>query len=68
MPKLKEKVDDRIFINPRIDSAAKLEFERNMFEQKQKGVHLNMSKLFRAFVEKFNQDPDGELKRLGLKK
>lgn len=68
MPKMKEEFTERIYLNPRIGAQAKREFERNMFEQKQAGVRFDMSKLFRSFVDKFNEDPDKMMKILKLKK
>ena len=62
------KHNDRIYLNPRIDTDSKKEFERNLFELKQSGIRLDMSKLFRAFVDKFNEDPADMVKHLNINK
>ena len=64
-----EKVlDSTINMNPRVNSEDKRIFERNLFESKQSGYKVNKALLFRALVEKFNDNPDKVLKYLGINK
>ena len=61
-------LNDVINLNPRINKEAKKSFRRNIFELKEeKGIELDKSKLFRAFVDKFNEDPEAMLKFVNLK-
>lgn len=69
MARTREEFDDRLFVNPKIKSTDKDSFETNMLEQAQanKSLKLNVSMMVRAFVCKFNEDPEAMIKHLGLK-
>jgi len=62
-----DKNNDRLFLNPRIDVDERNEFEHHILDAKQGGMKLDKSKLIRAFVTKFNDDPSKMLKYIGLK-
>lgn len=64
---MSDELDEILYMNPRVNSEKKKEFEKNLFLQKQDGVKVNMSIFIRAVMDKFNEDPDAMLKDLGLK-
>lgn len=56
-----------LMLNPRIDAEELKNLEANLFKAKNEdNIKVDKSKLVRAFVKKFNQDPDGVLKDLGF--
>lgn len=59
--------NDRLFLNPRMDIETRNAFEKNLLKAKQSGIKVDKSKLIRAFVQVFNQNPDKMLKLLELK-
>ena len=67
MPNKKE-LDEILYLNPRINSKDKKAFELAIFTKKQEGFKLDMSKIARSLVEKFNEDPESVLTFLGITK
>ena len=57
----------QIGINPRMEVETIKALDVNIMEQKHKGVKLDRCKLFRAVVERFNDEPDKTLKFLKIK-
>jgi len=61
-----EDLDTILYLNPRINSDVKKDFEKKVFTKKQQGVKMNMSSLTRVFIEKFNEDPEKMLEFLNI--
>ena len=60
--------NDILHLNPRINSETKKTLAQNVFNKKQEGFKINMSVLTRAFIDKFNEDPEAALEFVGITK
>jgi len=65
---MEKNLTTQIFLNPRINKEAIQDFDINIMKAKHKGIKVDRCKMFRAMVDKFNDNPDKVLKYLGINK